>query len=92
MSWQKLKITADKFCKYDYLLFLSDADLINRDYLRIADRILNKNRKTGMTGGQTELISDVKPPKWFENHKKYYSIGSVSEQSCDITNNNKSVH
>ncbi|MDQ3194011.1 MAG: glycosyltransferase, partial [Bacteroidota bacterium] len=85
----KLKYFAKEICTFEYMVFLNENDFIGKDYIRIAYKVISKNKSAGMVGGQTELISDVRPPKWFERNKAFYSIGKISEESGDITNNKK---
>ena len=74
-----------KKSKFEYLLFIHETDFIQKDFIRIAYKVLKKNKRAGVIGGMTELISDVKSPKWFDSHKHYYSIGAPSDVSEDIT-------
>lgn len=71
--------------KYNYLIFLNENNFIYPDYVRIAFKVIHKNKKAGILGGQTELASDVNPPKWFYSYKEFYGIGTQSEEAGDIT-------
>ncbi|MEP7147056.1 MAG: glycosyltransferase, partial [bacterium] len=89
INYHKIKHVAKALCKFNYMIFLNETDFINQDYLRIAYKVLSQNKRAGMLGGQTELLSDVKPPGWFGINKEFYSIGKISEESGDITNKKK---
>ncbi len=78
------QIAADN-SSYDYLIFLNENNYINPDYVRIAFKVIHKNKDTGILGGQTELASDVKPPGWFDKYKEFYGIGKQSDEAGDIT-------
>lgn len=71
--------------KFDYLIFLNENNFIYPDYVRIAYKVIHGNKDTGLLGGQTELDSDVTPPKWFINYKEYFGIGKQAEEASDIT-------
>jgi len=86
-----VKRIASSLWRFDFLLFLTEFDLINQDYLRIAFKTIHQNKSIGIAGGQTELYSDVKPPKWFENYKELFGIGKRYEESGDITYLNKGL-
>lgn len=81
----KINLNAGNICSFEYIIFLNETDFICKDYLRIADKVLKNNKEAGIAGGQTELESSVKPPKWFEKNKELYSIGKIAERSEDIT-------
>lgn len=85
ISAENVRSLAVKRCRYDYLVFLSEYDLIQSDFIRIAYKVIHKNRDAGLIGGRTELSSDVKPPNWFENYSELFAVGRQSEESGDIT-------
>ncbi|MFZ4401925.1 MAG: hypothetical protein ACOYO1_17985, partial [Bacteroidales bacterium] len=39
----------------------------------------------GVLGGQTEVVSTIQPPDWFEDVKGNYAVGKQSNASGDIT-------
>ncbi|MDQ3019869.1 MAG: glycosyltransferase [Bacteroidota bacterium] len=80
-----VKKIAIKKSKFDYLIFLNENNFINSDYVRIAYKVIHKYKDTGILGGQTELESDVNPPKWFINYKDYYSVGKQADKTSDLT-------
>ena len=70
-----MKISALNRSRYEYLIFINEFDLLNDDYVRMAFKLMNKNSDAGLIGGQTVMVSDVKPPSWFKNYQKSFGIG-----------------
>ncbi len=77
--------TALSKSSFDYLVFLNELIFIEPDFIRIAYKSICKNKKAGIITGQTELTSDVNPPKWFSLHKELYGIGKPADDSGEIT-------
>ena len=82
---QTVRDIALRKSRFDYLVFLSENDLIRPDYIRIAYKTIHQNRTAGLICGQTELASDVNPPKWFGKYTELFAIGRQAEESGDIT-------
>ena len=72
-------------CRYDNLLFLSELTFINSDFLGSAYKVLNKKKEYSLITGKLELTSDVRPPKWFGNCKKYFGEVNYPDRQEDIT-------
>lgn len=71
--------------RYDFLIFLNENTFIDRHYLRIADKVLRKYKDAGLLGGQSEMETIVKAPKWVTDRKKFYGIGKQFVKSGDVT-------
>lgn len=82
---QDMLLKAASYCEYSSIVFINEFDFLDKNYLRIAYKVLRENKSAGLAGGRTTLSSDVKPPKWFSNYEEYYGIGKQAESSGDIT-------
>lgn len=81
----KIKEAALTLSKFGYILFISENDLLDPDFVRIAYRTMELNDGIAVSGGQTNAVSDVRPPGWLGRYKELFSIGQQSSGSGDIT-------
>ena len=81
---QLIEFAIDK-SRFDIIIFLSENDFIGKDYFRIANKVLNKYKSAGIIGGQKDLTSNVKSPKWINSHNEIFALGPQAEESGDIS-------
>lgn len=67
--------------KFEYILFCDDDNWLATDYLKQACQILERNKKVGALGGQSEAISSIEFPSWFEAIKSNYAVGQQAKES-----------
>ncbi|MEO6695759.1 MAG: glycosyltransferase, partial [Ignavibacteria bacterium] len=88
LTHEKVRKLAAEKSRYEFLIFLNEADLLKPDYVRIAYKVLHERADFNLIGGRTSLARDVKPPKWFNSNKSFFGVGSPADESGDITNQN----
>jgi glycosyltransferase involved in cell wall biosynthesis len=71
--------------QYEYVLFCDDDNWLRNDYLQNAFNIMESNPRIGALGGQSEAVSDIDFPDWFEDFKSGYVIGQQAPKSGDIS-------
>lgn len=70
---------------YKYIIFCDDDNWLAPNYVQLAFEIMNDDPEIGVLGGQTEVVSTIQPPDWFEDVKGNYAVGKQSNASGDIT-------
>jgi glycosyltransferase involved in cell wall biosynthesis len=70
---------------FEYILFCDDDNWLAPDYVQSAFGIMNTNPEIGVLGGQTEVVSEMQLPDWFEDVKGNYAVGKQNTKSGDIT-------
>ncbi len=71
--------------KYSYVTFCDDDNFLQKDYLKIALEIFEKETKIGVLGGQGIAKTDGYFPEWFDNFKHAYACGSQYFKSANVT-------
>lgn len=71
--------------KFEYIIFCDDDNWLEKDYLQTAYNILGNNNRIAAVGGQSEGISDIIFPDWWEDYKGGYAVGKQAERSGDIS-------
>jgi glycosyltransferase involved in cell wall biosynthesis len=71
--------------KYEYIIFCDDDNWLDENYVQTAFEIMKSNPKIGALGGQSEAVSDVDFPEWFDDYKSGYAVGKQAEQSGDVS-------
>lgn len=70
---------------YEYIVFCDDDNWLEKNYIAIAHQILSNNPEVAACGGQSEAISDVDFPEWWEDYKGGYAVGKQAEKSGDVS-------
>lgn len=70
--------------KYDYVIFCDDDNWLEKTYVQTAYEILENNPKIAAVGGQSEAVSDVQFPDWWEDYKEGYAVGKQNQVSGNI--------
>jgi glycosyltransferase involved in cell wall biosynthesis len=70
---------------YKYVVFCDDDNWLRNDYLQNAHNLMEANPNIGVLGGQSEGVSNIDFPAWFDDFKYCYAIGKQSEQNGNIS-------
>jgi glycosyltransferase involved in cell wall biosynthesis len=81
----KARIKGVKEALYEYIIFCDDDNWLDKNYAQTVFEIMEYNPKIGALGGQSEAISDIKFPEWFDDYKSGYAVGIQAEQSGDVS-------
>ena len=70
---------------FEYILFCDDDNWLAPDYVQSAFEIMNADPTVGVLGGQTEVMSEIPLPEWFDDVKGNFAVGKQHSESGDIT-------
>jgi glycosyltransferase involved in cell wall biosynthesis len=70
---------------YEYVIFCDDDNWLEKKYLTTAYEILSGDEKIAAAGGQSEAVSNVPFPDWWEDYKDGYAVGKQAEHTGDIS-------
>lgn len=73
-----------KYASYDYLVVCDDDNLLNENYLVIADSLFFDYPHIGIIGGKGILPDDYQLPHWFYLHENAWAIGNQHCTSGEI--------
>lgn len=71
--------------KYDFVIVCDDDNWLHPEYITNAFKIISKNKKIGILGGQSIAVVSGELPEWFDEFKDRYAIGKQFEKSGDIS-------
>lgn len=71
--------------QYEYILFCDDDNWLAENYISAGFSILESDEKIGALGGESEAVTEVPKPDWFEKYRKNYSVGKQSDHEGDIS-------
>jgi glycosyltransferase involved in cell wall biosynthesis len=74
-----------KEASYNYILFCDDDNRLRDDYVETAFTIMEGNEKIGALGGQSDALSDIAFPEWWEQYKDGYAVGKQAINSGDVS-------
>ncbi|WP_199120907.1 glycosyltransferase family A protein [Pedobacter sp. ASV28] len=70
---------------YEYVIFCDDDNWLEKKYVFTAYEILLNNPKIAACGGESDAVSDVSFPDWWEDYKGGYAVGKQAEETGDVT-------
>ena len=71
--------------KYEHIIFCDDDNWLGENYLTTAYEILSGDEKIAAVGGQSEAVSDISFPDWWEDYKGGYAVGKQAETTGDVS-------
>ncbi len=71
--------------QYEYIVFCDDDNWLDKNYIQTACDFLNNHKNVAAVGGQSEGVSEVQLPDWWEDYKWAYAVGKQGQKSGDIT-------
>ncbi len=71
--------------KYDILIFCDDDNWLDVSYLKNAYKKMIAEPTIGALGGQSNAVSDLDFPEWFEELKGTYAVGTQANSSGFLT-------
>ena len=80
------RITGATAARFDNLVFCDDDNLLDKNYVWLAQEVLLKDEHIGAAGGQNYPVTNAALyPDWFEEYKDKYAIGIPAAQSGDVS-------
>lgn len=71
--------------KYSYVSFIDDDNWVAENWVFLVHKLMSENPKIGVLGGDSEAVTEIEPPPWFEDYKSYFAVGSQNNVSGDVT-------
>jgi len=68
----------------DYFIVVDDDNELQKDYLDVGYRYLQKYSKVGVMGGQGVLPSEYELPDWFESYSYHFACGPQNIHDGDV--------
>ena len=75
------RITGLRHAKNDWVLFCDDDNILYKNYLINALKIINQNSNLGAIGGKGIAKVDCDLPDWFEKYSHSFAVGPQATQS-----------
>jgi glycosyltransferase involved in cell wall biosynthesis len=77
---------------YDIIVFVDDDNLLEKDYLLQAFKLMKDNPGVGLAGGYGTAISDVKFPPWFHEYGTVYAVGEQAVKPGILASSRPYLH
>jgi glycosyltransferase involved in cell wall biosynthesis len=71
--------------QYEYIIFCDDDNWLSDNYIQQAYNLMEQHHFAAAFGGQSEAVSDIPIPEWFNNIRKDYAVGRQAEKTGIIT-------
>ncbi len=71
--------------KYSFVSFIDDDNWVAEDWVFLVDKLMSDNPQIGALGGDSEAVTEIEPPAWFEDYKDNFAVGSQNNVSGDVT-------
>lgn len=67
--------------KGEIIIFCDDDNWLDKDYCRIAYKIMDSDASIGVLGGRGIAVSDIELPYWFTTYQTGYAVGVQNKNS-----------